>query len=458
MGFFDEFKSIVPYSVKVNVGKNKQFKTDANKKSGANYKGKMVAVYKKAKTLEEIEKYGLGEHIEYVPAEQVSMPIDIQVISDEKLTPVFEKTSKYTTKEETEHSIRIFNSDKNQVGYVSFLLTPSGDIDEKTSFYRSPDRTEEIMHTTYNRMRDGKIIKDDNFKFQRNSQAGTKKVNISQREGKVVGCSVEETDLETEKDVMFQSMTEFAKDEKTPKLKKYIASCVVDETEHSKRGGLLIPWECMTVEDDLFEYQKAMEDFQEHVKWFKEKTGIEVSLERTIEIDKLSYDEQEKQGIPPIQFNSWHYARLARYLLDESNNLLKDFKGNYIGNILKLTDNGYEACIVTKHQKSGQDYRLYTLIDLTGTSITRGTGIEEFEDIDRDSKYFERLKSADKTPTFVTRIDKEGKEELVLHRGNAVSGECPEYEQFVEEFISPFKEIQPIQIGKVLNRENQEAR
>lgn len=445
MSFFDEFKSIVPYSVKVNVGKNKQFKTDANKKSDTNYKGKMVAVYKKAKTLEEIEKYGLGEHIEYVLAEQVSMPIDIQVISEEKLTPVFEKTSKYTNKERTRHEIRIFNSDKTQVGYVQFSLTPSGDIDKKTSFYESSDRTEEIMHTTYNRMRDGKIIKDDNFKFQRNSQAGTKKVNISQREGKVVGGSVEETDLETE-------------DEKTPKLIKYISSCVVDEIERSKRGGLLIPWECMTVEDDLFEYQKAMEDFQEHVKWFKEKTGIEVSLERVIEIDKLSYDEQEKQGISPVQFNSWHYARLARYLLDESNNLLKDFKGDYIGNILKLTDNGYEACIVTKRQKSGQDYRLYTLIDLTGTSITRGTGTEEFEDIDRDSKYFERLESADKTPTFVTRIDKEGKEELVLHRGNAVPGECPEYEQFVEEFISPFEEIQPIQIGKILNRENQEAR
>lgn len=77
MSFFDEFNHVVPYFIKVSVGKNKQFKTDPNKKSYTNHKGKMVAFYQKAKTLEELEKYGLGEYMEYLPAEQVSMPIDI---------------------------------------------------------------------------------------------------------------------------------------------------------------------------------------------------------------------------------------------------------------------------------------------------------------------------------------------------------------------------------------------
>ena len=256
----------------------------------------------------------------------------------------------------THHDIRIFNSDEIQVGYVSLSLTPSGDIDNKTSFYHSPAGTEQIMHTNYNNMRNDKLVKDDVFEFQKNSEEGTKKVKISQRDGKVVGCSVTEKDLETREDVLFQSITQFAKDEKTPKLKRYVASCVVDETERGKRGGTLIPWECMTLEEDLFRYQEAMDQFQQHVKWFKEKTGIEVSIEKAIEIGELSYDEEKKQGFS--QFNACHYSRLARYLSDESNNRLRDFKGIYIGNILKLTDNGYEACIVTKHQKSGQDYRL----------------------------------------------------------------------------------------------------
>lgn len=458
MSFFDEFNHIVPYFIKVNIGKNKSFKTDANKKSCSNHKGKMVAFYKKAKTLEELEKYGLGEYIEYLPAEQVSMPIDIQVVCDENITPIFEKSSKYTNKEITHHDIRIFNSNKVQIGYVCLSLIPSGDIDEKTSFYESPDGTEKIMHTIYNKMRDGELIKDDTFEFQKNSKEETKKVIISQRNGKVVGCSVLEQEIETKEDVMFQSITQFSKDEKTPKLKRYVASCLYDEPDFNKRGGTLIPWECMTLEDDLFEYQKAMDKFQKHVKWFKEKTGIEVSIEKAIEIGELSYEEQKRQGFSPIQFNAWYYSNLAKYLVDESNNRLKEFKGDYIGNILKLTDKGYVACIVTKHQKDGCDYRLYTLIDLTGTSITQGTGMDEYMDIDRDPNYFEKLDSADKTPTFVTRIDKDGQEELVLYGGKVVSRECPEYDEFVKDFISPFSEINPIQISKVLNKQSEKER
>ena len=455
MSFFDEFNHIVPYFVKVNVGKNTQFRIDVDKKSYSNHKGKMIAFYKKAKTIEELEKHGLGEYMEYLPAEQVSIPINIQVTSEEKLIPIFEKTSQYTNKEKTSHEIRIFNQNNKQVGYVSISLTPSGDIYNKTSFYESSDKTESIMHTTYNDMCEGRIIKDDFFEFQKNNIEGTRKVEITQRDGKVVGCSIVEKELESREDVLFQSITDFAKDEKTPKLKKYIASCVVDETEYSKRGGKLIPWECRTLEEDLLEYQETMEKFQQHAKWFKEETGMKFSIEKAIEIGELSYDEQRRLGFLDTRFNNWHYYRLARYLQNERNNRLKDFKGTYIGNILKLTDNGYKACVVTKHQKDEQNYKLYTLIDLTGTSITQGTGMEEYMDIDRDKKYFERLDSADKTPTFVTRVSKEGKEDLILYRGNAICGECPEYEQFVEDFIDPFSEIKPVQISKILNKQKE---
>ena len=167
---------------------------------------------------------------------------------------------------------------------------------------------------------------------------------------------------------------------------------------------------------------------------------------------------KKRNGIKyPTAFVDVHYEYKASYLADNSNNLLQDFKGNYIGNILRLTDQGYEACIVTKYQKANKDYRLYTLIDLTGTSITQGTGID-YLDTDRDPNYFERLKTADKTPTFVTEIDKDGNEKLVLYRGNAISEECPEYEDFVENFIAPFSEIEPIQISKILNKENKMTR
>lgn len=459
MSFFDEFNHIVPYFVKVNVGKNRQFKTNPSQKCPENYKGKMVAYYKKAETMEELEKYGLGQYAIDLPAQQVSMPIDIQISSDAQLIPRFEKSSKTTNREKTKHEIRIFNEDNIQVGYVSLSLNPSGDIEDKTSFYESPDGTEEIEHIVYHEIEDGKLIKDDMFEFQKNSEQGTKKVRVNQRDGKVVGASIVEQELETWEDVQFQSLTEFSKDEKTKKLKTYVASCVADETERKKRGGSLIPWECMTLEKDLFQYQETLEDFEETAQWIKERTGEEITIERVIENSKLSYQEKEQKGIKyPFAFADSCFEYQATYLADSSNNLLQDFKGNYIGNILRLTDKGYEGCIVTKHQKAGKDYRLYTLIDFTGTSITQGTGMDEFMDIDRDSNYLERLRNADKTPTFVTEIDREGNEKLVLYQGNAISEECPEYEEFVGNFINPFSDIKPIQISKVLNKESNISR
>lgn len=454
MSFFDEFNQIIPYSVSVNVGKNKQFMTDPSKKSDTNHKGKMVNFYKKAETLEELEKYGIGQYMTYLPAEEVSMPIDIQVTSDEEILLNFEKTSRYTSRNKTDHEIRIFNADKAQIGFVSFSLTPSGDIDKKTSFYDSPDQTESIMHKICNTISNGSIIKDDTFKFQKNNEEGTKKVMVTQRNGKVVGASVTEQELETWEDV---AITQFSKDEKTPKLKRYVATCVVDETERSKRGGNLFPNECAILENDLLAYQQSMAKFQQHMEWFKKETGIDVSIEKCIDIGNLSYNEQERQGFSSPKFNVWYYSSLANYLSDENNNILKDFKGNYIGNILRLTAQGYEACIVTKHSKADKDYRLYTLMDLTGTSITQGTGIN-YLDEERDPNYFERLRNADKTPTFVTEIDKNGNEKIVLYRGNAISEECPEYDDFVENFIAPFSEIKPIQISKILNKQNKMTR
>lgn len=406
--------------------------------------------------MEELQEHGLGEYVTYVPAEQVSMPIEISVNSENQIITKVEENKKHTNKEKTRHSLRIFNNDRKQVGYVSLSLTPSGDIDDKTTFYESPDRAEEIRHTIYNKFKDGEIVKDDNFEFTQNSVKGTKKVEICQRNGKVVGASILEQELETQEDRMFQSITEFAKNERTPKLKRYVASCVADETDRTKRGGTLIPWECMTLEQDLFEYQESMQKFQDRVKWLKERTGFEVTLEKAIEIDKMSYDERKRAGIPR-EYDFWRWQ--IQYLSDESNDLLKGYKGNYIGNILRLTDKGYEACIVTKHQKDNVDYRLYTLIDLTGTSIDQGTGLEGMiGEADRDERYFKRLKEADRTPKFVTQIGKDGKEELVLYCGNAISGECPEYEEFVDNFIAPFSEIKPIQISKILNKESKKER
>lgn len=387
MSFFDEFNGIVPYFVKVNVGKNRQFKTDPNKKGYSNHKGKLV--YNKAKTLEELEKYGLGEYIEYLPAEQVSLPIDIQVTSPENISTKVEETSKFTNRNITSHNIRIYDANKNQVGYTSIDITPAGDITHKYSSYESHDRRKALTHVINRNYSDGKLNAGEHFTFEEYDEQGSKAIDIVQRDGKVIGMAVTEKELEIEEDMKFPEIRESINYINFRRIKSYVASCVTDETDMNKRGGTYMPWKCSTLESDL-----------NHL------------------------------------------------------GLLRNFKGQYIGNILKLVDNGYEACIVTKHQKDGQDYRLYTLIDLTGTETTQGTGLDSY-DIGRDKTYFKKLQDADKTPTFVTRIGRNGKEELVLYGGKAISGECPDYEAFVADFITPFSEIQPVQISKFLNKQNE---
>lgn len=387
MSFFDEFNQIVPYFVKVTVGKNKQFKTDVSKKGYANHKGKMIAVYRKAKTLEELEKYGLGEYMEYLPAEQVSLPIDVQITSPESISAKVEETSEFTNRNNTSHSMRIYDINKNQVGYTSIGITPAGDITHKYSSYESHDRRKALTHVISRNFSNGELRVGEYFTFEWYDEQGSKSIGITQRDGKVIGATVTEKELQIKENIKFPKIRESVNYINSRKVKSYVASCVADETDIRKRGGTYMPWECSTLEEDLI-------------------------------------------------------------LLG----LLKEFKGQYIGNILKLVDNGYEACIVTKHQKDGQDYRLYTLIDLTDVDITQGTGLDACEGIGRNHPYFEKLKNADKTPTFVTKMGKDGKEELVLYGGNTVPSECPEYEQFVENFIAPFSEIRPVQISKFLNQ------
>lgn len=387
MSFFDEFNQIVPYFVKVTVGKNKQFKTDVSKKGYANHKGKMIAVYRKAKTIEELEKYGLGEYMEYLLAEQVSLPIDVQVTSPESISAKVEGTSKFTNRNNTSHRMRIYDINKNQVGYTSIDITPAGDITHKYSSYESHDRRNVLTHVISRGFLNGELSIGEHFTFEKYDEQGSKSIEITQKDGKVIGAIVTERELQIKENIKFPKIRESVNYINSRKVKSYVASCVTDETDMSKRGGTYMPWGCSTLEDDL-----------NHL------------------------------------------------------GLLREFKGQYIGNILKLVDNGYEACIVTKHQKDGQDYKLYTLIDLTDVDITQGTGLEAYESIGRDHTYFEKLKSADKTPTFVTRMGKDGKEELVLYDGNTVPRECPEYEQFVKGFIAPFSEIRPVQISKFLNK------
>lgn len=457
MSFFDGFDQVVKNSIKVEVGRNKPFIVDKTKINRKNYKGKQVAYYKRAETLEEMEKHGIGSYMEYLPAEEVSLPINISVTSSEKLRLEIEKTSQFTNKKSTDHIVRLYDDNDNQVGFADIDVTPSGDIYHEYKNYTTHDLTKGLTHAVHRKLSNGKIVIDEELTFERFYETGAKSINVYQHEGKVVGGCVEEKEYENKEGLKFPELAKSVDYINQKKLKSHISSCVSDETDIKKRESAHVPWECFILERDLLSYQYAMNDFQTTSEMLKEKSGIDFTIEKAIKLGEETDYRPYEIGVP-VWFNYWRYYQLAKFLADENNNRFKDFKGTYVGNILKLRDGeGFEACIVSKHSRDNQNYRLYTLIDFRGTSITKGTS-PLYPEEERDKKCLERLAKADKTPTFVTKIDKDGKEELVLYRGNAVSGECKEYEQFKEDFLNPFAGIKPFKIDKILKQKRENDR
>lgn len=205
MSFFDEFNDIVPYHIKPAVAENRPFKNDPTRQNYFNHNGRLVAFYKKAETLKEIEQYGVGIYMEYLPIEQISFPIDVKLTSPEEIFPIVEESSKYTNKKITHHAVRIYDASKNQIGYTSLEINPAGDILNQYSTYENHNRTRELVYVSSNSYitnerhsnvdLNGKLSCNEHFTFIKFEKQGLKSVDIAQRNGKVVGAEVTEKEL-----------------------------------------------------------------------------------------------------------------------------------------------------------------------------------------------------------------------------------------------------------------------
>lgn len=256
MNLLEEFKDIIPYAVSVSVGGSRaNMSRNSDNKSYVNFKGKMYPYTRKPKTLEELAN-GVPA---YVLAQEISLPIKVSLVDGEDLSMVVEQTSPYTNKKSTQHTARIFNKDGKQIGYVSIDLNAAGDITRKTCFYENAEDTHNLHYTLYTDIKDGKLKKDEHFTFQIKDGNSTRVINISQTDGKIVGMSSSEQKSKTKEDIQFQSITDFTIDPSSPQgIRTYVANNISQEKDYEKRGGLLIPWECRTLEDDLFEYRKKV--------------------------------------------------------------------------------------------------------------------------------------------------------------------------------------------------------
>ena len=210
---------------------------------------------------------------------------------------------------------------------------------------------------------------------------------------------------------------------------------------------LLYPYNTQGANSSLVKYQALKAKFKEKCKLALDCSDQEYEYEIACRTNYWRYltSDDKKRISQEISINS-SLDDIAIYLSDPSNDLLRGFKGNYVGSILcesldESIDTPSPLIVVTEQEKNGNTYRCYYLLENSDVETIRKTN----QELKKDPKKY--LK-------YVTQTGENGEEKLFLYNGQPVSEDCQEghdeYNKFVEEFITPFSGIQPIKIEQFM--------
>ena len=402
--FMSEFDDCIPYQVIVNVGGSKKNDIVKNKEyiSRDNLKGKMVPFYE--------PNFGKLE-TKYVPANEVSLPIDIKVEGEGnvffdggyKIGLVKKNPITKTGKDSTEHIIRILNSENRQTGCIQLELNAAGDIVRKYCSYCNPDFTHEIVHSVdidfkYQNLNQlDKMIHNGRTTYtKKDYELGTEtEVTIYHVEGSTTGLEIIKRKTNNP-----DTYYHFARSE---------AKSYQDVVSNYHRESL----ETATIREALIDFRKER-DFYESIK------------------DDNNY---LSHYCPPYGIE---------YYQDEKNDLMYGFVGEYTGNTLIKTEDKQAIIIRT----SDLEFNYYTEIDMTGIKI--------FEHGDCDIWFsndaIDRIRSASKKPKFKTQIQNKV-ECLVPQDGETCTEEELEsFQKFQSDYLEPFEEINKVKVSKLLQK------
>ena len=136
--FVNSFNDIIPYSFEIKIGGRRasHIKNDKNFISEDNRKGRVYFYY---------SKHLLGEKVEYMPIQEMNLPIELVVECSYPHNLLWEKRSDMTNKLWTTFEVRLLNDENKQFGFISIDLNASGDIKYKFCSYYNDDATHEII-------------------------------------------------------------------------------------------------------------------------------------------------------------------------------------------------------------------------------------------------------------------------------------------------------------------------
>lgn len=300
----------------------------------------------------------------------------------------------------------IFTLDKKQIAQVILKLNYEGEIVYQHTYYYSDNLT--LLHSEYTNRHTK--IPYETFDFEKGNFEDGETLNITQVDDNVVGASY------------------------SYRIFHFLSSSVFTQPTHIE-NYFDAPYDTQGMNGILTKY-----------------IGIKHTFGKKLELDSNCSDEEfeaeiakyaDKYGFiikPNFTFDYFTDYTLenskdmvASYLANEDNNLLKDFKGKYIGSISFQSTPPSPLVVVTEQEKEGNTYHCYTIL----------------ENHDKET-----IRDSSKDPKYVTKICENGEEELVLYNGQPISKDCAdgydEYKKFVEEFIAPFSGIQPINIEQFM--------
>ena len=301
--FLSTFHDIIPYKFQLKVGGKKANAILPNKEfiSYKNRKGKSYLLYRK-KLLETT--------IDYIPLDEVDVPIELTVQCFHPHVLKWEEKSQSTNKERTHFQVRILNENTSrQLGYLSLDLTPAGDIEHKFCTFSNEEGTHKIMQSI-NYVYDEKTKKVTpieclSFIFYNLGASLEEEVSFYKENGVLKCVTIHKQPL---KNHAFDSIV-WSDDEVKEKQEFFSRYCNHAAVENAT------PLVC-----DFTNYI-INKDFTSRLETIKE-------LAR-----RLSY-----QGDP--LFNHYNYAEIKErieYLEDPKNDIFSSFYGEYIGNtIIKL--------------------------------------------------------------------------------------------------------------------------
>lgn len=318
--------------------------------------------------------------------------------------------------------------------YLNFFRNVTNIINKDTTYYSSDGLQ---LHHSEDMSRLA-VIPNESYTFRKTTEKGVDELQITQVGNNLVYDNV------------VGAYVSHSEKNSPNNFSKKISSSLFTKPNNIE-DILVFPYKTQGLDSTLLKYQALKTRFKKGCvlgldcsdKEYEQKLKSYTDLSSHLSSDK------KHQISKNVGINS-SLKNLAIYLSDPNNDLLRGFKGNYVGSILcesldESIDTPSPLIVVTEQEKSGNTYRCYYLLENSDVETIRKTN----QELKKDPKKY--LK-------YVTQIGENEEEELAFYNGKQFSKLTPEemaeaktsYTKFVEEFLTPFSSVQPVNIEQFI--------